>query len=137
MTAIAIQPNHLALYNKAYNIICRVHINVSNEHHHQTATKDTHLDHSVKLEFPALDILLIQEVWDVFLARKLMKHLHKEFPYILYDIGEYGLFKNYFCNNSGLFVASRYPITNARFCQFTNRSKQCKLTSKGCIQVKV
>lgn len=51
---------------------------------------------SVLAEFPCLDFLCLQEVWERAYALVLIEHLKNEFSYFLYDIGDYS-FSNNFC----------------------------------------
>lgn len=51
---------------------------------------------SVLAEFPCLDFLCLQEVWERAYALVLIEQLKKEFSYFLYDIGDYS-FSNNFC----------------------------------------
>lgn len=50
---------------------------------------------SVLAEFPCLDFLCLQEVWERPYALMLIELLKKEFSYFLYDIGEYTFCKNF------------------------------------------
>ena len=50
---------------------------------------------SVLSEFPELDFLCLQEVWERNYALMLMEELKEEFYYFIYDVGEYSLRKNY------------------------------------------
>jgi len=50
---------------------------------------------SVLAEFPCLDFLCLQEVWERPYALMLIEHLKNEFTYFLYDIGDYSFSKNF------------------------------------------
>ncbi|KAJ9582461.1 hypothetical protein L9F63_003154, partial [Diploptera punctata] len=92
---------------------------------------------SVLSEFPELDFLCLQEVWERNYALMLIEELKKEFFYYVYDIGEYSLQKNYCMLGSGLFFASKKPILDVDFFTFTFRTKHAKLTTQGVLCVKV
>lgn len=53
------------------------------------ATRAINLRDSVITSLPSIDFLCLQEVWERFHAKVLIKYLEKEYPYILYDVGEY------------------------------------------------
>lgn len=91
---------------------------------------------------PDLDFLCLQEVFDQRAGTNLIQKLHHQFPFIIYDVGNYGVK----CRqqkihlslvNSGLLFASRFPIEDAVFRQFTNCTKQDYLSAKGLLMVKV
>jgi hypothetical protein len=50
---------------------------------------------SILAEFPCLDFLCLQEVWERSYALVLIEHLKEEFSYFLYDIGDYSFRKNF------------------------------------------
>jgi hypothetical protein len=50
---------------------------------------------SILAEFPCLDFLCLQEVWERSYALVLIEHLKEEFSYFLYDIGDYSFSKNF------------------------------------------
>lgn len=85
-----------------------------------------------------IDFVCMQEVWTIDTALKLKKFLHEKYPYIIYDAGT----KNFSSNKnigfeSGLLIASRYPIVEVDFKQFTTKSGLCAYTSKGLLITKV
>lgn len=100
-------------------------------------SKETALSGEVVTHFPHLDFLCIQEAWVRDYSRTLIKQLHKEFPWILYDVGISSLSTNYFVFNSGLLFASRYPILDVDFKCFPDSYSQCIVNSKGLLMVKV
>ncbi len=66
------------------------------------------------------EILCLQEVWDFRAAERLMDELEEEYTYFYYDIGNsnYILDPTHLKVNSGLFVASKYPISKESFVPF-------------------
>ncbi|XP_021924037.1 uncharacterized protein LOC110831885 isoform X4 [Zootermopsis nevadensis] len=92
---------------------------------------------SILTEFPCLDFLCLQEVWERPYALILIEYLKKEFSYFLYDIGDYCFSKNFCMLGSGLFFASKKPILDADFNIFTLRTKHARCTSQGVLCVKV
>uniref|UniRef100_A0A3B4F0Q9 sphingomyelin phosphodiesterase n=1 Tax=Pundamilia nyererei TaxID=303518 RepID=A0A3B4F0Q9_9CICH len=80
---------------------------------------DETFDHDISAFFPAnLDFLALQEVFDHGSTTRLRRQLHRYFPYILSDVGRYGwkgCCSRFKFLNSGLMLASRYPILDARY----------------------
>ncbi|XP_066536868.1 sphingomyelin phosphodiesterase 5 [Hoplias malabaricus] len=104
-------------------------------------TGDSPLD--VSMLFPAnVDIVCLQEVFDKRAARKLVNTLGPVFGHILYDVGVYacqpcGTCSSFKFFNSGLFVASRFPVLEAQFHCFPNGRGEDALASKGLLSLKV
>lgn len=93
--------------------------------------------------FPSnVDIICLEEVFDKRAAQKLINALKPVFGHILYDVGVYAcqppcrcsLFKFF---NSGLFVASRYPVLEAQYQYFPNSRGEDALAAKGLLAAKV
>lgn len=93
--------------------------------------------------FPAnIDILCLEEVFDKRAAQKLTDVLKPVFGHILYDIGVYAWhspcrvssFKFF---NSGLFLASRFPVLEAQYHCYTTSSGEDALAAKGLLSAKV
>nr|XP_006641246.1 PREDICTED: sphingomyelin phosphodiesterase 3 [Lepisosteus oculatus]XP_015223708.1 PREDICTED: sphingomyelin phosphodiesterase 3 [Lepisosteus oculatus] len=101
---------------------------------------DDSFDHEISAFFPAnLDFLCLQEVFDKRAAGKLKRQLHRYFQYILYDVGRYawkGCSRFKFLN-SGLLLASRYPILDASYHCYPNGRGEDALAAKGALFVKV
>ena len=95
------------------------------------------VDHSILTEFPNVDFLCLQETWQLWCSRKLIKELHKVFPYVIYDVRVDSPSSNMFMLNSGTMIASRYPIIAIDFNFFKHCYSQCRLASKGLLQAKV
>lgn len=80
----------------------------------------------------------MQEVWSIDTALKLNKLLHKKYSFIVFDAGTKTIALNKYVGfESGLLIASKYPILDADFKQFTEKSGLCTYTSKGLLTVKV
>lgn len=93
--------------------------------------------------FPAnVDILCLEEVFDKRAAKKLTKLLRPVFGHILYDIGVYACQPPCSCSsfkffNSGLFLASRFPVLEAQYHCFPNSRGEDALAAKGLLSAKV
>lgn len=93
--------------------------------------------------FPAnVDILCLEEVFDKRAAQKLIKVLRPVFGHILYDIGGYACQPPCSCSsfkffNSGLFLASRFPVLEAQYHCFPNSRGEDALAAKGLLSAKV
>ena len=80
----------------------------------------------------------LQEVWSIDTALRLNELLHKKYSFIVFDAGTKTFALNkYIGFESGLLIASKYPILDASFNQFTKKSGLCTFTSKGVLVVKV
>ncbi|XP_052368541.1 LOW QUALITY PROTEIN: sphingomyelin phosphodiesterase 5 [Oncorhynchus keta] len=93
--------------------------------------------------FPAnVDILCLEEVFDKRAAVKLTNTLGTLFNHILYDVGVYACQPPGSCSsfkffNSGLFLASRYPVLEAQYHCFPNARGEDALAAKGLLSAKV
>lgn len=93
--------------------------------------------------FPAnVDILCLEEVFDKRAAQKLTQALKPVFGHILYDVGVYACYPPCRCSsfkffNSGLFLASRFPILEAQYHCFPNSRGEDALAAKGLLSTKV
>ncbi|KAG7469731.1 hypothetical protein MATL_G00131860 [Megalops atlanticus] len=93
--------------------------------------------------FPAnVDIVCLEEVFDKRAALRLTEALGPLFGHILYDVGVYACQTPGCCSgfkffNSGLFVASRYPLLEAQYHCFSNGRGEDALAAKGLLSVKV
>ncbi|XP_061572671.1 sphingomyelin phosphodiesterase 5 isoform X1 [Cololabis saira] len=93
--------------------------------------------------FPAnIDILCLEEVFDKRAAKKLTSILKPVFGHILYDVGVYACQPPCRCSsfkffNSGLFLASRFPVLEAQYHWFPNSSGEDALAAKGLLSAKV
>ncbi|XP_029489929.2 sphingomyelin phosphodiesterase 3-like [Oncorhynchus nerka] len=102
---------------------------------------DDGFDHEISAFFPAnLDFLCLQEVFDHRAMSRLRQQLHHYFPYILSDVGRYawkGCCSRFKFLNSGVMMASRYPILDAHYECYPNGRGEDALAAKGVLFVKV
>ncbi|XP_075898835.1 sphingomyelin phosphodiesterase 3 [Nelusetta ayraudi] len=102
---------------------------------------DETFDHEISAFFPAnLDFLALQEVFDHGATTRLLRQLHRYFPYVLSDVGRYGwkgCCSRFKFLNSGLMLASRYPILDARYECYPNGRGEDALAAKGALFAKV
>ncbi|XP_049928184.1 sphingomyelin phosphodiesterase 3 [Epinephelus moara] len=102
---------------------------------------DETFDHEISAFFPAnLDFLALQEVFDHGSTTRLRRQLHRYFPFVLSDVGQYGwkgCCSRFKFLNSGLLLASRYPILDARFESYPNGKGEDALAAKGALFAKV
>lgn len=93
--------------------------------------------------FPTnLDIICLEEVFDKRAAQKLIDVLKPVFGHILYDVGVYACHPTCTCStfkffNSGLFVASRFPVLQAQYHFFPNSLGEDALAAKGLLATKL
>lgn len=93
--------------------------------------------------FPAnVDMLCLEEVFDKRAAKKLTQTLKPVFGHILYDVGVYACQPPCGCShfkffNSGLFLASRFPVLKAQYHFFPNSRGEDALAAKGLLATKV
>ncbi|KAL6109125.1 uncharacterized protein ACO6RY_12327 [Pungitius sinensis] len=93
--------------------------------------------------FPAnVDILCLEEVFDKRAAQKLTQALRPVYGHILYDVGVYACQPPCRCSsfkffNSGLFLASRFPVLDAQYQCFPNSRGEDALAAKGLLSAKV
>lgn len=102
---------------------------------------DEAFDHEISAFFPAnLDFLALQEVFDHGSTTRLRRQLHRYFPYVLSDVGQYGwkgCCSRFKFLNGGLLLASRYPILDARYECYPNGRGEDALAAKGALFAKV
>ncbi|TSK20081.1 Sphingomyelin phosphodiesterase 5 [Bagarius yarrelli] len=107
---------------------------------HVKPLRALHTPLEVSALFPAnVDFLCLQEVFDKRAATKLAEILSPVFGHILYDVGVYACgsgscFKFF---NSGLLVASRFPVMEAQYRCFPNGRGEDALAAKGLLSLKV
>ncbi|XP_058687150.1 sphingomyelin phosphodiesterase 5-like [Poecile atricapillus] len=87
---------------------------------------------------PDTDFLCLQEVFDAAAAAALRRQLGRHFPYVLWGVGPGGLR----CGRlrvlgSGLLLASRFPLTAARFHPFPVAAREDALANKGLLVAQV
>ncbi|XP_029439379.1 sphingomyelin phosphodiesterase 5-like [Rhinatrema bivittatum] len=107
---------------------------------YRTAQSSYDVPCQISSSFPAdADFICLQEVFDKRAAATLRSILSPCFEHILYNVGVYGVlgctdFKFF---NSGLFLASRYPILAAQYRYYPNGCGEDALAAKGILCVKV
>ncbi|XP_052002762.1 sphingomyelin phosphodiesterase 5-like [Xyrauchen texanus] len=130
-------PNSSARNSKELNCIQN-----SNQHGVQ-ARRHCDIPMEVSALFPpTVDIVCLEEVFDKRAAFKLMQALGPLYGHVIYDVGVYAFQPPGTCSsfkffNSGLFVASRFPVIEARYNCFTNGRGEDALAAKGLLSVKV
>ncbi|XP_048339327.1 sphingomyelin phosphodiesterase 5-like [Sphaerodactylus townsendi] len=137
---------------------CMIDIDMANEMP-LDEEKDT-LPREITASFPTnADFLCLQEVFDEKAAACLLKSLGPYYEHIIYDVGFYGFIccsalkwlsclnlcsysKQLNCLklfNSGLFLASRYPVMAVKYHCYPNGRNLDALSAKGllCVQVQL
>ncbi|XP_052473747.1 sphingomyelin phosphodiesterase 5-like [Carassius gibelio] len=105
--------------------------------------RDADVPVEVSALFPSsVDVMCFQEVFDKRAAMKLTRALGPLYGHILYDVGVYacqpaGTCSSFKFFNSGLFLASRYPVIEAEYHCFPNGRGEDALAAKGLLTVKV
>ena len=74
---------------------------------------------TVLSNFPRMDFICMQEVFDRIHALSLISMLRQDYQHFTFDIGDSSIKSNYFLLNSGLMIASRFPILSVHFHPFT------------------
>ncbi|XP_055559887.1 sphingomyelin phosphodiesterase 5-like isoform X1 [Falco biarmicus] len=89
--------------------------------------------------FPAdADFICLQEVFDGRATTCLRQQLGSIFPHIVSEVGALGLWgRRLKLLNSGLFLASRYPLLAVRYHGFPNGAREDALAAKGLLVVQV
>ena len=77
---------------------------------------------SVVSTFPRMDFICFQEVFDRIHALSLISMLRNHYRHFIFDIGDNSLRTNCFLLNSGLMIASKYPVLEVKFHPFTWKS---------------
>uniref|UniRef100_A0A8C3K070 sphingomyelin phosphodiesterase n=1 Tax=Calidris pygmaea TaxID=425635 RepID=A0A8C3K070_9CHAR len=92
-----------------------------------------------RLRLPAdADFLCLQEVFDAGAATILRRRLAGTFPHLLFGVGGRGLRGGQLkLLDSGLLLASRYPLLAARYHGFPNGACEDALAAKGLLAVQV
>ncbi|XP_007899432.1 sphingomyelin phosphodiesterase 5 [Callorhinchus milii] len=105
----------------------------------QPDPRDLPLGEITALFPPDVAFLCFQEVFDKRAAGLLRRHLEPCFPHTLSDVGVYAFQGG--CSfkflNSGMFVASRYPVLQANYTCFPSARGEDALAAKGLLCVKV
>ncbi|KAI0213130.1 Sphingomyelin phosphodiesterase 5 [Lamellibrachia satsuma] len=93
--------------------------------------------HYISETFPSVDFLLVQEAFDLGYTQELVTKLHAVFPYIIYDVGYSSFNSNMYMCNSGMLLASKFPVEKVHFNWYKHSCNQCRFACKGVLQVKV
>ncbi|XP_062987461.1 sphingomyelin phosphodiesterase 5-like [Elgaria multicarinata webbii] len=94
----------------------------------------------ISARFPAgVDFLCLQEVFDLWATAHMRRLLAPCYEHIIYDVGAYGLVG---CSalkvlNSGLFLASRYPVLAVQYHCYPNGTGEDAFAAKGLLSVQV
>ncbi|XP_075561214.1 sphingomyelin phosphodiesterase 5-like [Pelecanus crispus] len=87
---------------------------------------------------PDADFVCLQEVFEAGAAACLRRRLAGTFPHILSEVGARGLRGGRLkLLDSGLFLASRYPLLAARYHAFPNGAREDAAAAKGLLAVQV
>ncbi|XP_014779265.1 sphingomyelin phosphodiesterase 5 [Octopus bimaculoides] len=109
----------------------------SNHIHMRNVNDSKAFNREILAHFPQLDFVCFQETWNRDLAKKLLHKIHPVFPYIIYDVGVMNMSSNRFLINSGLMVASKYPVEDVEFKWFKQSTLACRFSGKGLLMVKI
>ena len=99
--------------------------------------KETRENVGINSHFSHLDFICCQESFDRDCAKLLVREFHKIFPWVVYDVGICGIKANLCGLNSGLMVASRYPVLDVDFKQFGTKTGLDHICDKGLLMIKV
>lgn len=102
-------------------------------------TNEELMDTSVSHRWPQVDFMCFQEVWDRFFTYKLVQSLYPEFKHFVVDVAHHSWKENCYFGTSGLMIASRYPIMEAKFhaCRHKRYSTWQQPICYGIIMAKV
>jgi len=92
---------------------------------------------SVVTNFPKMDFICLQEVTDRVFALALVSMMRKHYPHFVFDIGVHAFSTNMFLANSGLMIASKYPIMKVKFQPFSKKKGWQKAVSYGVVVCKL
>lgn len=112
----------------------------SNQHFIRSQRDSGRTPVEVSSLFPAdVDVLCLQEVFDKRAAEEMADVLGGLFGHVLYDVGVYacGSGASFKFFNSGLLVASRFPVLDAEYRCFPNGRGEDALAAKGLLSLKV
>jgi len=93
----------------------------------------------IELELPKnVDVICLQEVFNEHAWKILNKYLSKEFCHILYDAQKFWISPLHFTiENSGLYLASKYPIIQSRFYPYKDMYLEDGLSCKGLLLAEI
>lgn len=85
-----------------------------------------------------LDVICLQEVFNEDAWKILNEKLRSKYPYILFDAHRVRVTNLKFSMvNSGLYIASKYPIVQSKFYPFKNSYAEDALSGKGKVKISV
>ena len=76
-------------------------------------------EQAVFTHFPHVDFICFQELFDRAHGLAMARRLRSEYPYFVLDVAEHKLSSNFCMLSSGLGIASRFPVLEAKFVTFT------------------
>ena len=76
-------------------------------------------EQAVFTHFPHVDFICFQELFDRAHGLAMARRLRSEYPYFVLDVAEHKLSSNFCMLSSGLGIASRFPVLEAKFVPFT------------------
>ena len=92
---------------------------------------------SILTNFPKMDFICFQEVTDRFFALALVYMMRNHYSNFIFDVGINSLSTNLYLANSGLMIASKYPIVKVKFQPFTKKKGWQKAVSYGVVICKL
>ena len=97
------------------------------------------ISEQIELELPKnVDVICLQEVFNEHAWKVLNKYLSKEFCHILYDAQKFWISPLHFTvENSGLYLASKYPIIQSKFYPYKDLYLEDGLCCKGLLLAEI
>ena len=110
--------------------ICKAILEQSQEILNNLGNEENILDkeQAVLSRFPNVDFICFQELFDRAQGAAMARNLSSQYPYFVLDVAEHNLSSNFCMLSSGLGIASRFPIVDAKFVPF-----KCKRGWQWCI----
>ncbi|KAK7035440.1 hypothetical protein SK128_006166, partial [Halocaridina rubra] len=87
-------------------------------------------------KLPDVDVFLLQEIFSRYRGHVLHSYLKDKYPYCIYDVGYHTLLGNHGGLGSGLFVASKFPILDAKFLPYSTVNGYGNSCNLGVLVVK-
>ena len=107
--------------------------NVTGEENLHSLTRDK----IVLSKFPHVDFVCFQEVFDRSLGLSLVARLRSKYSHFVLDVGNHSIHNNFCLLSSGLMVASRFPLLQAKFVPFKEKRGFQWTISYGVLLCKV
>ena len=92
---------------------------------------------AILTNFPKMDFICLQEVTDRVFALALVSMIKEHYPHFIFDVGVNAFSTNMFLANSGLMIASKYPIVKVKFQPFSKKKGWQKAVSYGVVICKL